>query len=123
MDKRYKVIFSNLHKKKDYFKDRMLTLGVSWDVAEEIIKKAPVILKKDLSLKDARTYADAVLEAGGKVTIQVENEGENRDEKASLSTTLSLKNFIMCPQCGHKQIKTRACVKCGFCLETSNDNM
>lgn len=107
MDKRYKVIFSNLIKDKDYFKDQMSMLGVSEDITEDIIRKAPVILKKNLSLGEARIYADAVLQAGGKVSIQVE---DNRDE----NPIVTLKDFVMCPQCGHKQVKAEACIKCGF---------
>ena len=114
MDKKYKIVFFNLLKEKDYFKDQMSILGVSGDVSEEIIEKAPVILKKDLSLKDARIYADAVFEAGGKVTIQFENDRIDRDQNDSLSAMVSLENFTMCPQCGYKQIKAATCIKCGF---------
>jgi len=114
MDKRYRVIFSNLLKEKDEFKHRMLRFGVSGDVSEEMIKKAPVILKRNLSLRDARIYADAIFEAGARVTIHVE---ENRDEdgnNAVSSAIVGMKDFVMCPQCGYKQVKSEACIKCGF---------
>jgi hypothetical protein len=117
MDNRYKVIFSNLLKEEGYFKGQMLMLGVSEDISNEIIKKAPVILKQDLSLKDARKYADAVYQAGGRVTIQVEKKREEAYEKVTLSCMATLKNFTMCPQCGYKQLNTGTCVKCGFLFE------
>jgi hypothetical protein len=114
MDKSYKVIFASLLKEAGYFKGRMLKLGVSENVSEGLIKKAPVILKQGLSLKDARKYADAVFHAGGKVTIQVERSNKANPEKNTVSSIVSLKNFTMCPQCGYKQLKTGTCIKCGL---------
>jgi len=114
MDNRYRVIFSNLLKEKDEFKHRMLRLGVSGDVSEEIIKKAPVILKGNLSLRDARIYADAIFEAGAKVTIHAEDAVDEGDNNMASSLIVGMKDFIMCPQCGHKQVKSGACIKCGF---------
>jgi hypothetical protein len=116
MDKRYKVIFSNLLKEKDYFKDQMSMLGVSRDVSESIIQKAPVILKRNLSMRDARRYADALFQAGGRVTILVENHRDESGKNDASSGIVTLKDFIMCPQCGHKQVKTDTCIKCGFLI-------
>lgn len=114
MDKRYRVIFSNLLKEKDFFKNRMLRLGVSGDVSEEIIRKAPVILKRNLILRDARVYADAILEAGGRVTIHAEDDGEEGGSDGASSGIVGMKDFIMCPQCGNKQVKSGECIKCGL---------
>jgi len=118
MDKRYKVILLSLLKDGDYFKDQMSLMGVSGAACEELIKKAPIIMKKDLSLQDARKYADAVYQAGGKVAIKdYETPGDNSLNN-SLFNMVSLKNFIMCPQCGYKQVKTGTCIRCGFLMET-----
>jgi len=114
MDKRYKVIFSNLIKEKTYFKDQMSMLGVPEDRSEDILKKAPVTLKKNLSLGEARRYADAILQAGGRVTIHVEDRLDESGKDETSAGIVTLKNFIMCPQCGHKQVKTDVCIKCGF---------
>jgi hypothetical protein len=113
MDKRYKVIFSNLIKEKDFFKRQMLRFGVSEDISEEIIAKAPVTLKKNLSLGEARRYADALFEAGARVTIHVEDTLDNSVQNGSTGI-FTLKHFIMCPQCGQKQVKSETCIKCGF---------
>jgi hypothetical protein len=114
MDKTYRIIFSSLIKEKGYFKQQMLKLGVSEDISEGIIKKSPVILKRGLPLKDARAYADAVIEAGGKVLIQVEDHAAEDLKEGELPGVISLKNFIMCPQCGFKQLKAEKCVRCGL---------
>lgn len=114
MDKRYRVIFSNLLKEKDFFKNRMLRLGVSGDVSEEIIKKAPVILKRNLILRDARVYAEAILEAGGKVAIHDEDNWDEDGSDGASTGIVGMKDFIMCPQCGHKQVNSGGCIKCGL---------
>lgn len=114
IDKTYKVVFSGLVKEEGYFKRQMLRLGVSEIISEGIIKKSPVILKKGLSFKDARTYADAVAQAGAKVLIQVEDSMVENCEEGGLSGVISLKNFTMCPQCGYKQLKTERCIRCGL---------
>ena len=114
MDKHYKIIFSNLLKDKVYFKSQMILLGVSEEISEEIIAKAPVILKKNLSPGEARRYADALFEAGGRVIIQVEGSLDNSEKNGPSPGIVTLKHFIMCPQCGHKQVKSEACIKCGY---------
>jgi hypothetical protein len=114
IDKTYKVIFSSLVKEEGYFKGQMLRFGVSADISEGIIKKSPVILKRGLSLKDARAYADAVIQAGGKVSIQVEASAEENYEEGRLPNVISLKKFTMCPKCGYKQLKAEKCIRCGL---------
>jgi predicted RNA-binding Zn-ribbon protein involved in translation (DUF1610 family) len=113
MDKRYKVIFFNLIKEKDYFKRQMLRFGVSEDISEDIITKAPVTLKKNLSLGAARRYADALIESGGRVTIHVEDNSDDSTQNGSTGL-FTLKHFIMCPQCGQKQVRSETCIKCGL---------
>ncbi len=114
MDKRYRVIFSSLLTEEDHFKHRMLRLGVSEEVTRDIVKRAPVILKRDLSLREARAYADAIFQAGGKAVIHVEDRGNEGMENGSSSGILTMKNFIMCPRCGQKQVRSEACVRCGI---------
>jgi len=114
MDKRYKVIFSSLIKEKASFKSQMNLLGISEDVSEAIIAKAPVTLKKNLSLGEARRYADAILQAGGRATIQADEIKDNSGQNESSSGIITLKNFVMCPRCGLKQVKAETCIKCGF---------
>ena len=69
-----------------------------------------------MSLGYAKKYADAIQNAGGRVKIQ--NHGLfNETVKGDRSLNIKpLENFVMCPQCGHKQLKTEACVKCAFVL-------
>jgi hypothetical protein len=114
MDKTYRIIFLGLTKETGYFKRQMLKLGVSEAISEGIIKKSPVILKRGLSLKDARSYGDAVIDAGGKVSIKIESPKEEDCKEGGLSGVISLKNFTMCPQCGFKQLKTEKCIRCGL---------
>jgi hypothetical protein len=114
MGKTYRIIFSGLVGDSESFKRKMLRLGVTGDVSEGIIKKAPVILKQGLSLKDARAYADALIQAGGKATMQAESRPQENQEKSTLSSVISLKSFTMCPQCGYKQLKTERCIRCGL---------
>ena len=117
MDKKYRVVFLGLIESQDAFLESMSRLGVSSGTVEQIISHAPIILKGDLSLGSAREYADAVQHAGGRVNIQ---EHGIMEEPRRLGKTLdikSLEEFTMCPQCGHKQLRTSTCPKCGKSLE------
>jgi len=121
MNKRYRVVFLGLITSEDNFKDRMSRLGVPSATTEGIIKKAPVILKQDMPIGMARRYADAVQWAGGNVNIQEHGFFEQDLEKTSSLKIEPLESFTMCPQCGHKQIKTEHCVKCGSTISTNTD--
>ena len=116
MNKKYRVVFQGLTVEKDDFKADMARLAVPAEAVDMIIKKAPVVLKEGLTLADARRYADAVQEAGGRVMIQ-ENGffEESRRINRAVSIT-SFKEFTMCAECGFKQPKGEVCVKCGFKL-------
>ena len=114
MNKRYKVVFYGLHKAEDYFKERMLGLGVPSSTAEIIIQKTPVILKDGMSHGKAWRYAEAIRHAGGRVNIQKQGFYEEAREEGGSLTIEPLENFTMCPQCGHKQLKTEPCEKCGL---------
>jgi hypothetical protein len=114
MSKRYFVIFSGLDKQEEYFREGMSRLGVSSDNVERIIHKAPVILKAGMQLAQAKRYATAVQEAGGRVGIREYELTGDKEGDESLFYIEPMENFIMCPQCGHKQLKRADCVKCGF---------
>lgn len=117
MDKKYRVVFLGLLESQDAFQASMSRLGVSSGTVGQIISNAPIILKGDLSLGSAREYADAVQHAGGRVNIQ---EHGIMEEPRRLGKTVDIKSldaFIMCPQCGHKQLRTSTCPKCGKSLE------
>ena len=117
MSRRYKVIFLALQETEDFFKKKMSILGVIPEVSEEIINKAPVILKEHTSLEFLKKYAKAISEAGGKVVIRSINIGSSDEDILNIEP---LKNFTLCPQCGYKQLKKKACEKCGFSLRRDN---
>jgi ribosomal protein L37E len=117
MEKRYKVVFLGLVKTEDYFKEWMSRLGMSPAEVERIIMEAPVILKEDMTIGIARRYADDIMQAGGKVNIEENGFFEDNSEKKTGSLKFEpLESFTMCPRCGHKQLKSEQCVKCGLTL-------
>jgi hypothetical protein len=116
MGKRYKIVFQNLLQTEDHFKAQMARMGVPASLSEEIIRNAPYTMRRELSLKDARIYAEAVNQAGGRVTIQEYEVAEEDNQKEGPTNITPLKDFMMCPQCGHKQVKAEMCVKCGFSI-------
>jgi len=117
MVKKYRIIFLGLYETRGIFSTGMSQLGVPETVVEQIISKAPVILKEDLSPGYAKQYADAVHHAGGKVDIQEYNIiDKSKQVKATLRIE-PLENFTMCPQCGHKQLKTDVCNRCKLVLK------
>ena len=112
--KKYRILFRELAGDTNVFKARMAEFGVPMFLTEKVIEKAPIILKQGLSLGAARRYAEAVQEAGGKVTIQEYGWFED-SPRISRSISISpFRSFTMCPQCGYKQLKSQKCVKCGF---------
>ncbi|MBN2420588.1 MAG: hypothetical protein JXL81_14450 [Deltaproteobacteria bacterium] len=118
MIKKYRLIFKGLNKSEMEFKDRMCQLGVSAETSSEIIRRAPIVIKKDVTLRYARQYADAVQEAGG--IIKIEEHGCFEEDKFNYSSgIISLEDFTMCPECGYKQPKVNQCIKCGFSLGDS----
>ena len=122
MNKKYRVIFLGLLDGREDFIRKMSRLGVSPTMVEQIISKMPIVMKRDMTLGDARQYADAIQYAGGRVNIQehgVFEEPENNERSVDIAP---LENFIMCPQCGYKQLKDQACVKCGMAFVKSESN-
>ena len=117
MDKKYRVVFLGLLESHDAFQVSMSRLGVPSATVEQIISSAPIILKGDLSLGAAREYADAVQHAGGRVNIREHGIMEGPRRFSQPVGVKSLQEFVMCPQCGHKQLRTSTCSKCGKSFE------
>ena len=107
------ILFHGLSGGREDFKERMVRLGAPPEIVDRMIMEAPVILKEDLSPGAAKRYANAVQEAGGRVAIQAYGRFKKfrRNDPVPI---VSLKDFTRCPECGLKQQKGSACVKCGF---------
>jgi hypothetical protein len=121
MDKKYRIVFLGLLKNREDFADAMSRLGVSPLTVDEMIQKAPVILKRDMTLREAREYADAVQFAGGKVNIQEYGFFEDPGRFHKSLDIEPFENFTACPECGHKQLKGESCVKCGFVFNSEQE--
>ena len=112
--KTYRVVLLSRIEEKQDFEEKMEKLGFSPGSVRDLIAKVPSSLKAGLPLGEAREYAEAVQEAGGKVNIQEDGvSGETKRLHPPIEIR-SLKDFTMCPECGHRQLKADACVKCGF---------
>ena len=122
MNKKYRVVFLGLLEGRENFIEKMSRLGVSPTMVEHIISKTPIVMKRDMTLRDARQYADSIQYAGGRVNIQEYGVFEEPDNNERSVDIAPLKNFIMCPQCGYKQLKDQACVKCGMVFVKSESN-
>jgi len=115
MVKKYRVVFHGLiEKNKEAFEAGMLRLGAPVEIVAKMFEKAPVILKGDLTLGGARRYADAVQDAGGRVTIQEHGHFEESGRMNAAVSIAPFNEFTMCPECGLKQPKGEACERCGF---------
>jgi len=112
--KKYRVVFLGLLEGEEDFVRTMSRLGVPHSTAEQIIQKAPIVLKGEMTLGDARQYADAIQLAGGKVNIQEHGLFQETKRVHKSLDIEPLENFTMCPECGYKQLREDACVKCGF---------
>ena len=117
MEKIYRVMFQGLIVEEETFRERMNALGVPAEVVRRLLQSAPVEMKRDLSLREAREYAEAAQGAGAKVSIQDHGrvEEEMRPGQAEIR---SLKAFTRCPECGMKQLRGGTCERCGCTLET-----
>jgi predicted transcriptional regulator len=116
MAKKYRVVLFGVHVEEKAFQENMARLGVSSSQVKGYIEKAPVVLVRDLTLADAREYAEAIMTAGGHVNIQ--ETGEFLEPRASYEKPdiPLLEDFIVCRNCGLKQKKAPRCVRCGFDL-------
>jgi hypothetical protein len=115
--KKYRILFLGLVHDLETFKGRMSELGVRPETAEQIVHKAPVVLKAGMTLDHARRYAKAVQSAGAKVNIQQEADSD-KPPVNRLFHIKPLEYFTMCTQCGHKQPRSERCVRCGHTLSS-----
>jgi hypothetical protein len=69
MNKKYRVVFLGLLEREEDFTSRMSRLGVSSEAVQQIIQRVPIVLKRNMTLGDAREYADAIQYAGGRVVV------------------------------------------------------
>ena len=120
MDKKYRIVFLAPLRGTEEFSQGMSRLGVGLSAIEEIIRKAPVVLKGGMTLRQARAYADAVQDAGGRVNIQEHGFFEEPRQLRNEVEIKPLEKFTACPECGFKQLKGSACVKCGFVFQKGN---
>ncbi|MBN2033707.1 MAG: hypothetical protein JW836_10550 [Deltaproteobacteria bacterium] len=121
MATKYRVLFIGLVGTEEQFKRSMCSrFGVPSRTVEQIIEGAPIVLKKDLHLGEARKYAEALQMAGGKVHIQ--ECGESKEPQRGLTSVeiKSFGDFTVCPECGFTQLKAETCVKCGFLFLPKN---
>ncbi len=113
MEKTYRVVFQGLVTEEGSFRAGMEALGVSGDLVDRLLAISPVAMKRDLTLRDARAYAEAVQAAGGKVSIQ-EHGWTREDERPLRRPPIpSLEAFTECPDCGLKQLRAPSCERCG----------
>lgn len=110
MTKKYRLVFHYLIKPENYFREKMSMLGVSSEAVQKILKKAPVVLREDSSLEYLKKYANAVIDAGGRVDIRLVRNQEADDRSVMIEP---MKNFVLCSECGLKQLRKQACEKCG----------
>lgn len=118
MAKKYRVTLFGIKTEEAVFRKNMAKLGVSDSTLNKYIERAPIVLKRNLRLEQAREYADAIIDAGGFVNIQETGEFPNKSsvEKKSISFK---EDVIICPNCGFKQEKKDVCARCDFDLSTS----
>jgi hypothetical protein len=115
MTRRYRIVFLGLIEQEEQFTTFMSSrFGVPPATVKHVLESAPVILKKNLSLRKAREYAEAVQTAGGRVHIQEEGASEEPERGHPSIEIRSFGDFTLCPECGFTQLKSEACVKCGF---------
>ena len=116
MTKSYRVVFLGFNGEKDTFLNCMLQLGVEAEMVDTMIAKAPIVLKDEMTLDYAQLYGEAIQQAGGVVIIQEDGPSKDRKKIRRSVHILPLDHFIMCPECGHKQVKAEICKRCGSTL-------
>lgn len=114
VSKKYRVTLFGITVNTGVFRQNMAKLGVSGSTLDKYIKKAPVVLKRDLRLADARRYAEAIINAGGSVNIQETGEFPEIKSPPERGSISSDQDFSLCPNCGFKQKKGDFCVRCGW---------
>jgi hypothetical protein len=117
--KKYRVVFFGVALNPQTFKQNMARLGVTASTLDKYMEKAPVVLRRDLTLADARRYAETIMNAGGLVHIQETGQFPDTKSPTQKTDTSIPEDFVMCPNCGFKQKRVNYCVRCGFDLSSS----
>lgn len=111
--KKYRAIFLGLMSSEVDFKKNMARLGISSSALDTYIKNAPIVIKKNLTLPEARKYAEVIIDAGGLVNIQ--ETGKFSDiHPSNKKKAIPKIDLMVCPHCGFKQIKAKHCIRCGI---------
>jgi len=116
--KKYRVVFFGIMLDAEIFRQNMAKLGVPGPTLDKYMDKVPVVLKRDLTLADARRYAETIINAGGIVTIQETGKFSETESPAEKKHITFAQDFVVCPNCGFKQNRKDSCVRCGFDLSS-----
>ncbi len=116
MVKKYRIFFHGINGEEETFRVRMAHLGAPPEIVDKMLSDAPIILKTGLSLENSRRYAEALQDAGGRVTIEENGYFEKSRRVVHSVPVAPFEDFTMCPECGFKQPKGLICIKCGFRL-------
>ena len=118
MTKKYRVVFFGITLDRESFRQNMAKLGVPGPTLDKYLEKAPIVLKRELTLADARRYAETIINAGGIVTIQETGEFNDTRPSAEKKDITFHQDFVICPNCGFKQNRKDSCVRCSFDLSS-----
>jgi len=115
MTKRYCVIFQGVLDGHERFRQRMTALGTTPDVLERMMSRAPLVVKGDLTLGQARRYSELIREAGGKVAIYDRGWADGLEHRMRQPWAVAhFERFTPCPRCGLKHLKGEICPRCGL---------
>ena len=70
MNKKYLCVFKGVRSDEHGFRQAMRGLGLDEDFLDRLIAGAPVVVKRDVDLLEARRYGDVLQEAGAMVSIR-----------------------------------------------------
>jgi len=115
MTKRYCIIFQGVLAGHERFRQRMAALGASADVLDRMMSRAPLVVKDELTLGQARKYSELIREAGGKVAIYDRGWGEHLEHRMGHPWAVThFERFTPCSRCGLKHLKGETCPRCGL---------
>ena len=142
----YKVIFLGLSVIGSEEETRLLgglqkKFNLTPERAESLFQRVPIVVKKGISEEEARRYAKAFEEIGGRIKVEEEStpeleifkevEPQSRPEPEQKTTpepkpTSTYRTeperkpyagvMVTCPQCGFEQPETDECIKCGIVI-------
>ena len=115
MVRRYRIVFLGMIETEAQFLTGMCSqFRIAPTTVKHLVESAPVVVKKDLTLGEAREYAEALQRAGGKVHIQEHGKSGGPEREPVFAGIKSFGDFTLCPECGFTQLKAESCAKCGF---------